>query len=166
MVHRRRRSDIGWILRVLRGYCSIVILRVVLLRVERRVVRIHVRIVHLRLRVLGILVVRPPPTHIWRHALPCRQMTTVHPTGLGISPKPTATEVGGGAARCRASGGANAICFRFSLILNFSAWKSGLKSTCADALSKFDVAVVGSMVSHEQRWKLSIFPKIWRPREG
>lgn len=55
------------------------------LRVVGRGVRLsHIGIVHLRRRVLlMVLIVGSPPTHIWRHALPCRQMTTIHHAGLG-----------------------------------------------------------------------------------
>ena len=95
MLHRRRwwRSNIGWILRVLVRHSSIVILGSHLLWIIRRIVRIHVRIVH-GLWILLILIIRPSPAHIWRHALPCRQMTTVHHAGLGTSSKPTAFVVG------------------------------------------------------------------------
>jgi hypothetical protein len=42
-----------------------------------------------------MLIVRPPPAQIWWHALPCRQMTTVHHAGLGDSiSKPTASWIG------------------------------------------------------------------------
>jgi hypothetical protein len=49
----------------------------------------------LLLLLMRMLIVRPPPIPIRRHALPCRQMTTVHHAGLGDSPsKPTASWIG------------------------------------------------------------------------
>ena len=79
-------------------YTGIVVLRrKLLLRIEVRVVGIRIGIVYLRpgawrirlivvvvvVVVVVVLVIRPPPAHIWRHALPCRQMTAVHHAGVG-----------------------------------------------------------------------------------
>ena len=73
------------ILAILLRHSRIIVLGRELLWVIVRVVRVHVSIVHRRRRwVLLILVIRTsPPTHIWRHALPCRQMTAIHHAGLG-----------------------------------------------------------------------------------
>ena len=66
------------------------------LREVVRGVGLHVGVVHLRwILLMLMLIVGPPPAHIRRHALPCRQMTTVHHAGLGdSSSKPTASWIG------------------------------------------------------------------------
>jgi hypothetical protein len=71
---------------ILVRHSRVVVLRRELLRIIARVVRVDVSIIYRRRRwVLLILIVRsPPPSHIWRHALPRRQMTTVHHAGLGV----------------------------------------------------------------------------------
>ncbi len=70
------------------------ILRWKLLWVVAGAIRLHVlRIIHLwrvllvrmRVRMLMLIVLSPPPC-FWHHALPCRQMTAiVHHAGLGAS---------------------------------------------------------------------------------
>jgi hypothetical protein len=73
-----------------------VILRRHRLREVVRGVGLHVGVVHLRwILLMLMLIVGPPSTHIRRHALPRRQMTTVHHAGLGdSSSKPTASWIG------------------------------------------------------------------------
>jgi len=80
------------------GHWSIVVLRH-RLWVVVGAIWLNVCIVHLRrvllLLLMRMLIVRPPPIPIRRHALPCRQMTTVHHAGLGdSSSKPTASWIG------------------------------------------------------------------------
>lgn len=82
------------------GHWNIVVLRRHRLWVVVGAIWLHVCIVHLRrvwllLLLMRMLIVRPPPIPIRRHALPRRQMTTVHHAGLGDSPsKPTASWIG------------------------------------------------------------------------
>ena len=92
------------------GHWNIVVLRRHRLWVVVGAIWLNVCIVHLRrvllLLLMRMLIVRPPPIPIRRHALPCRQMTTVHHAGLGDSAsKPTRVldRVGDAfaAARCR-----------------------------------------------------------------
>lgn len=104
--HWRRRTTIMLIRIVLLGDSWIMILWRKWLWVIVRVVRVHVSIVQrCRRRIwLSLMTIRSSPSHILLHALPCRQMTTVHHAGLLklIISKPTLSGWPGLEGTCRA----------------------------------------------------------------
>ena len=122
-----------------------------LLRVVVRV-RLHVAIIHRpSWRVLLILVVISPPSHILLHILlPCRQMTTVHHAGLGkcFQTDRVLRRVGSCALRFADSAGSQRGLVSGGQSINSS--KNKLMNPVTGIVEGLTVAVVGFAVSHEQ----------------
>lgn len=54
------------------------------------VVGVHVAIVDRRHWLILLMIIWPSPTHILLHAMPCRQMTSVHHAGVDVFRPPDA----------------------------------------------------------------------------